>query len=222
MLSPSPLPVPIFSPPARANRSKIRSRSADRHARAAVLDVDVDERRSRRRGRRSDPPVQSAFSKRFVSARSSCARSTRTAGSAPGQRHRIQQVGTGRAHGPGRTSAWLRWVTARSRRVRRPAAPRVSRSSRARRNRASSAAISVDCCSARRGEVGRVLQQAEAGGQRGHRRAQLVADVGREPGVLLDPLAQCVHHVVERADERGQVGVVGVLEVGASGPPPTP
>ena len=48
--------------------------------------------------------------------------------------------------------------------------------------------------------------------QRHQRRAQLVGDVGGEPGVALDSLLQRRGHVVERAGEHAEVGIVGGSE----------
>ena len=51
--------------------------------------------------------------------------------------------------------------------------------------------------------------------QRHQRRAQLVADVGREAGVALDAQLQRRRHVVERPGEHAEVGVVARRQAGA-------
>ena len=54
--------------------------------------------------------------------------------------------------------------------------------------------------------------------QRHQRRTQLVADVGREPGVALDPQLQRRGHVVERRGEHAEVGILGGGQSGVEAP----
>jgi hypothetical protein len=59
-----------------------------------------------------------------------------------------------------------------------------------------------------------VLQHGDRRRQRGQRGSQLVADVGGEAGVPLDPGLQRRRHLVERGRQRGQVGVGAGLDPG--------
>ena len=56
--------------------------------------------------------------------------------------------------------------------------------------------------------VAAVLQHLDRRGQRHQRRAQLVADLGREPGVAVDAVLERLGHVVERHGQHVEVGVV--------------
>ena len=58
------------------------------------------------------------------------------------------------------------------------------------------------------------VEHLDGGGQRGDRRAQLVADVGGEALLAFDPFLDGVGHVVERAGEPVEVGVVLLVEPG--------
>ena len=62
--------------------------------------------------------------------------------------------------------------------------------------------------------VAAAVEHLDRGRERGDRRAQLVADVGGEPGLTLDAVLHGVGHVVERGDEPVEVGVVLGVEAG--------
>ncbi len=80
---------------------------------------------------------------------------------------------------------------------------------------------------ARREPVAVGLEHLQGCRQGGQRRAQLVADVGVEPGLPLDPLLQLVHHRVERVRQPlevrvGRVGVEAGVELTARDGPGGP
>ena len=60
-------------------------------------------------------------------------------------------------------------------------------------------------------------EHLNGGGHRGDRRPQLMADIGSETGLALDPRLHSVGHVVERTHESVEFGVVGVVEAGIEG-----
>jgi hypothetical protein len=86
--------------------------------------------------------------------------------------------------------------------------PPAGGSARCRRPMRSSAAW------ARSGMSSRWFSSTSIEAQRGQRRAQLVAHVGREAGVALEPLLHGRGHLVEGVGQRGQVGVVAGLDPG--------
>ena len=55
--------------------------------------------------------------------------------------------------------------------------------------------------------VAATVQHLDRGGERGDRRSQFVADVGREAGLAFDAGLHGVGHVVERSGEPVEVGI---------------
>ena len=194
-------PCPTFWPPARANRSKIRVRSAGATPGPwSSTWMSTNAPRSRTRTPVRPPPCRSALRNRFVRARTNCGRSTSTSGSADP----APPAPGGRAGRSPASSAWCTSsrapITACVILVRAGVQP-AQREEVFQRSAEPGQLVGhqLDGAGSARGERSVAsLEQAEAGGQGGHGRAQLVADVGGEPRVLLDPVVQCVDHVVER------------------------
>ena len=190
--------------------------------------------RPRRRARRPRPPSAQSCHRR-VRSRSAAARRRGSSRSPTGCRGCVR-TGPGRrphdeGRGDGRRSAVRRSRndarpdrrTRRGRRSRgggrwrrrRSATARAGRSPCRRTGAPGSRRRRAPAACARGARSRRASSTSTAADEGGDRRPQLVADVGREAHLALDPRLHGVGHVVERPGEAVEVGVARRLEPGA-------